>query len=261
MECPSFAFHGTRSGGFEEFDLNAAGKASTLNDKNALLYGPGFYFTQDQDIAGEYANQGDIKRVMNESQFDEFTTKIGELIPDNFKLVQHPRQEGFGQYVEVVHKDDPTFKIDLAGEYNDMPGRWMVEEANADLLERATLMDAADYVRNFLPKREVKAVFLNIRNPFEAESVHKVTLSQLEAKFGRTVAGDVWHSSPRIGEEKVTQEDFMEFLLGNKPAPAEIRAVANQQIYHAMVRETASKEAANEGLQALAMTESRMPVE
>lgn len=48
---PVRVYHGTKTGGFDAFDRSKVKKASEL------LYGGGFYFTEDPEVAGEYAGK------------------------------------------------------------------------------------------------------------------------------------------------------------------------------------------------------------
>lgn len=49
-------YHGTKSGGFGSFEKRW-GSNTTHGDPDALLYGPGFYFTEDSEVAGEYSGR------------------------------------------------------------------------------------------------------------------------------------------------------------------------------------------------------------
>jgi len=49
---PLIMYHGTQSGGYDTFD-----KDKVEGDN---LFGPGFYFTQDRIVAGEYAGEADV---------------------------------------------------------------------------------------------------------------------------------------------------------------------------------------------------------
>lgn len=48
---PTTVYHGTARGGFGRFDK------SKMTDPDALLFGPGFYFTEDPSVADEYAGK------------------------------------------------------------------------------------------------------------------------------------------------------------------------------------------------------------
>ena len=49
---PIVVYHGTAKGGFQEF------RKDKMGDLGALYYGPGFYFTEDRDVADEYKDKG-----------------------------------------------------------------------------------------------------------------------------------------------------------------------------------------------------------
>ena len=163
-ELPTVVYHGTSQGGFREFD---GGK---MSNENELLYGAGFYFTEDREIANQYAMNGLTKRVMNQSQFDEFSAKLGETLPGGWKMVEHPRIDNFGlgRHLSLLHLSGAEVPI-VAREDNNLPGRWMVDESGDEALLKHDLFEAADLVRSILPKREVKSVYLSIRKPFDLD--------------------------------------------------------------------------------------------
>lgn len=65
---PKIMYTGTPRGGFDTFDIS-----KSKSDEN--LYGPGFYFTENPEVAGEYAIGNDSGILRDDIQLPEFLTK------------------------------------------------------------------------------------------------------------------------------------------------------------------------------------------
>ena len=70
IQEPMRMYHGTSSGDFQQFEPRW-GQQTTGYDADMLLYGPGFYFTDDEKTATSYSK-------MNERQSDVFETEADE---------------------------------------------------------------------------------------------------------------------------------------------------------------------------------------
>ncbi len=85
IKMPSIVYHGTANAGFQKFDPE-------YFDDDAL-FGPGFYFTENEDVATDYMIKGDPPRIVEgyrEEFLKEFLSQIDGLLP-----VQERRQKSF----------------------------------------------------------------------------------------------------------------------------------------------------------------------
>ena len=158
--------HGTGSGGFDRFEKRW-GQATASNVADDLLYGPGFYFTDDDDIAEEYSQH-----------------KPEKFVGRNEDVLASAQQQ-LGSMEEAGWYDN--------SELNDL--RWAIEnlesgnvdfanvgEAEGSSLSPVQQKQAYFAIRRWLPmneienlwqkqgESEVKRAYLNIRKPFDADA-------------------------------------------------------------------------------------------
>lgn len=171
---PLMVYHGTATGGFKQFDK------SKLSNPDSLLYGPGFYFTANESIAEEYADNDPSVRL-SPSEMDKFSDRFAELLPDGYVVqvlpVSHEMNRAWGQPRIVVAKSDSKKQSDIitiATGSHDKPGHWQIATGIQDRHDAYSAQhgtkEAFDYLKSIVPEPEVKKVYLNIRKPFDAEN-------------------------------------------------------------------------------------------
>ncbi len=153
--APKLAFHGTKQGGWNTLDPSKA-------DANAL-YGAGFYFTEDADIAADYA---EVPEPMEE-RLSWHAAKMMNFAMQQYRQSDRSIQIG-SETLQAQH------------DYNNVPhylSRVMGKDVAPEGIKMAS--EIAKSVSN-LPNqgREVKSVFLNIRKPFDIDT-HKLTPEQV----------------------------------------------------------------------------------
>ena len=153
---PVVVYHGTAKGGFEEFDKSKANKDS--------LYGPGFYFTEDHEVATEYSETKDTPKAEiigdKKATADEFRKRINAALAEAKKKVN-----------AIVIENAPEYRRmdDLANHYSD---EGLLDAMKFDAATGTAVwwekqgVKISDLIRT---SKEVKSVFLNIRNPVDVE--------------------------------------------------------------------------------------------
>lgn len=153
---PVAVYHGTASGGFTAFDKRY------INDDN--LYGPGFYFTEDKQVADEYQSKEGLRGVI-----------LGEpsvVAEEARRRLRQMLVDAHGRVADVYLKNAPEWRKvdDLANYYGD------------ELLLDTLKFDAASGGLKWFAKEgadlsdlvgttgETKAVYLNIRRPFDIDN-------------------------------------------------------------------------------------------
>lgn len=153
---PVAVYHGTASGGFTAFDKRY------INDDN--LYGPGFYFTEDKQVADEYQSKEGLRGVIRGEPAvvaEEARWRLRQMLVD-----------AHGRVADVYLKNAPEWRKvdDLANYYGD------------ELLLDTLKFDAASGGLKWFAKEgqdlsdlvgttgETKAVYLNIRRPFDIDN-------------------------------------------------------------------------------------------
>jgi 2'-5' RNA ligase len=129
---PVAVYHGTSQGGFTQFDK------SKLGDPEVLLYGPGFYFTEDQGVAKEYTSKG-IKYdlLMTPTQTEkELKSRIAGL-----SSLSESERRSLNEMAENPRAVTPAF--------------WQQNGVRTLGIYETTA------------KTEVKEAYLNIRKPFD----------------------------------------------------------------------------------------------
>lgn len=161
---PFKVYHGTKTN-FESFDESKNAKS------NQLLYGPGFYFTEDKSVAEEYANN-DATNTFSPSQWERVLGDIEDALPDGYKLRLTPRRSRFiSATVEVIDDQGHSVGHAVGVESNHQPGYWDFSHLSAlGIAENvAGMKGLATVAKKWGPHSEVKEVYLNIRNPFHAD--------------------------------------------------------------------------------------------
>ena len=161
---PVVVHHGTASSDFDAFDKSKVG--------NANLFGPGFYFTEDQGIAAEYQKKGGeisdehLKSIIippekRKAYYDEYakTYKAGignRAYVDEASLKLDAKKSSFmasGTPHDLIKE---TYHAGLTGGRKD----WETKTISA-------LESKYGYVTN--DKAGVKSAYLNIRNPLDLD--------------------------------------------------------------------------------------------
>jgi hypothetical protein len=156
IEDPEVMYHGTKKGGFTQFD------ASKNADHDQLLYGPGFYFTADKEVAETYAGDDTLNRSHVEAAW--------EHLKDT-----HSQEEVFGGYYANMDLTDERHR------------RNTFQNANRENV--VEMAEAAGWVRE---KPEVKMVYLNIRKPFDVDAAVKgLPVSEWSEDFKKKMAIEV----------------------------------------------------------------------
>lgn len=164
---PITVYHGTATGGFSEFDFK---KTNPLS-----LYGSGFYFTEDQEIADEYSGKG---------AEHEFLKPKESLI----RIVTRMANKKFR---------DGDLSSEKTGEIIGLVHAVHISE-NLKALKKKTSewgLDIDSYVKQ-KGGFETKSVFLNIRNPIDinkkmkSSEVENIINSMSEYDWGKNIKVD-----------------------------------------------------------------------
>lgn len=165
---PKPVYHGTARGGFREF------KKERIKDPESLLFGPGFYFTEDEETAKTYTEKdAETPRIELDPRGQEATRKfIEQHLPDGVKVGDALSGGGLlayevrstsapaGNYVRVGARQDPReLDTELPNLLNWSPE---VREQWKKILD--------EHGTRFGNTGEVKAAYLNIRNPFDGDN-------------------------------------------------------------------------------------------
>jgi hypothetical protein len=142
---PLVVYHGTAHGGFEEFDI-------TKVDKGAL-YGPGFYFTEDKTVAESYEPVKGVGQPLEEPYRTNWVTKATAIL----NQLPEERKRGNDNFKSYHNAGESIRRV------ADGDGINHVAHAKSFISELA----GADDVLPSQNRPETKAVYLNIRKPFE----------------------------------------------------------------------------------------------
>lgn len=182
---PIAVYHGTSRGGFMQFDKSKL-------DRYAL-YGPGFYFTEDENIAKEYQDKGTAPSTqeIKPSSAEKIEQFVSDHLPDWWQISERspndPKNQS-GAPKDIIYKDtsgaftnmravdrvgasasirtENLFKKipDAFGWGDEMRAKWQ------DFLSGEGVMAP--------PNPETKSVYLNIRKPFDLNA-QKVSAKEL----------------------------------------------------------------------------------
>nr|MCH9838129.1 hypothetical protein [bacterium] len=155
---PKKAYHGTSHGGWNTFEPRF-GQASAGGNADHLLYGPGFYFTEDRGIAEEYtqiAREPEYSLAMDEDA-------ANAELRDRVEAVA----EASDDEMLVEEAGDVMRDID-SGRYgvHKMVGK---SKSQHDYFASTFGIDVSDLFEE-KDDSEVKELYLNIRKPFDADN-------------------------------------------------------------------------------------------
>jgi len=148
---PIMVYHGTSIAGFDRFDT---GKQDARS-----LFGPGFYFTEDKDIADSYQAKGQVRELDR---------------PVDHKLYSKISRWRTTKEFSRLWQED----IGIRGELNQLLNAWNICQNSGDYraLDVFLASDEAALSRNkfkinrkVVSQGETKACFLNIKNPFNID--------------------------------------------------------------------------------------------
>jgi predicted ABC-type ATPase len=174
---PVVVYHGTAKGGFTRFDK------SKLDPQ--ALFGAGFYFTEDEGIANEYQDKENTKW--------ELTLPVKEAAEQARRHLDKQLQQG------AISEDDHWKSINS------------LNTASRDRKDLANYLAKVSEDKGWIKlaevNKEVKAVFLSIKKPFDIDK-DRLTAKQLGLK--RFFADEVksWDGTPK---EKATADTPLSF--------------------------------------------------
>lgn len=176
---PVTVYHGTGRGGFEAFDKQFLGNATSGGAAESLLYGPGFYFTEDKSIADEYSSISKAEMsVVPVEESQEVREKLIEAIETATGKMEKTRQELFGhlspeEFAPFREDTDEMRKVveDLKrGRSIERSVRFVAkgDAMNLSALEKMGVKTTG--LLKVKSSREVKEVFLSIKKPFDIDN-------------------------------------------------------------------------------------------
>lgn len=194
IEEPIKMYHGTGDTRFDTFSKGMTGFQTTARKTtqdstaaNSLALGPGFYFSDDQDIAFDYAMQAPVKREYTLTKDPAHATEI----------VLHQQKNALAAYQEEVagywEKDPEVYEriaqmkefigyLENGGDLQEFLNDPYLEATPERLRTRTdrTYFTFADLkLQHVLPQisednivseKGIKECYLNIRNPFDADN-------------------------------------------------------------------------------------------
>lgn len=187
---PLVMYHGTGGGSFDAFEKRW-GEATGAKSEENLLYGPGMYFTESQEIAGEYSQikklafNGDIEQLRAAArQQQEWAAKNGDgIVALNLK-----------QSTDVLDR--------MTAEQVGAPANKDQEIAVA-LLKKWLPVHVIDSFWTNQSSPHVFQTYLNVRKPFDADkSVPEDVLSVLTPEQRAKVEEPIRQSEQRIAEQE-----------------------------------------------------------
>ncbi|MCP4535784.1 MAG: DUF935 family protein [Chloroflexi bacterium] len=154
---PVKVFHGTSQGGWHTFDKSRLGNAEEL------LFGPGFYFTEDKGIAGEY------ERIGSEHELDrEVTDQDREKAEEWLYTEEHVKQANESEAMQgELSAAQQALQMGTS-----MFGQWL---NNSYDNVASQLRSELQIKRTFKHDSETKEVYLNIRKPFDIDGGTPIT--------------------------------------------------------------------------------------
>lgn len=159
---PHVVYHGTALGGFDHFDKS--------KQHAGALFGPGFYFTEDKEVAGEYVDKEQeykLNRPLTAKDLKVADRWFGLKATIRDALSDIGIREHFKRAYKAM-KDGP--------------------EALAKMLSKDPIDDLMAKLRVYrggVNTPEVKACYLNIRKPFDID--HPPTMSEASKELRQAV--------------------------------------------------------------------------
>lgn len=211
---PVVVYHGTASGGFEAFDKEKIAAGS--------LYGPGFYFTEDQSIAEEYQEKG------REYELNKPLSKKDMLAAKRWFLSKDTQQ--------AAREDIGTREVlrNAARAWEAGPEEFAKYLVNNDGSTVDTLRKKVGANRQPMQgtKTEVKSLYLNIRNPFDAESFDETPVSILAPEDQKALAAYKAKFGDKAPESFDGYNDLARMLGGKEQANAALARAGFDGITH-----------------------------
>lgn len=216
---PLVVFHGTGHGGFEQFD---PGK----QDPEAL-YGPGFYFTQDPEIASSYAKSQGYEYELGRDLTDEDYEKGRQFLLDAILGKDTPAAVSRGlSWASSVHRNYRYLISNLLTGSVDWP-----REHESLIGFGDDLSKALNVKRTPLPGAQVIPVFLKITRPLDMDKTyhrqdlddiarvldyqaslhdgpereHRSRFARYFRQKGRLTGEKIWNTLLKYGDKEVTQ--------------------------------------------------------
>lgn len=200
---PIGVYHGTGKGGWDKFDKAFISRATSGSDPDLLLYGPGFYFTEDQDVAADYAKIGskDIYETKaSRQELIDIASRSQAALNDEFQLWKNAGMEGDAGHIKhaIGHLENlkSLAKIEKASfESNQDVLRALKNYASMAETPSDPDQAPAKTGHEAIVKRdsgEVKNVYLNIRKPFDIDGKTPVgDIAGLKSAFGEKLGGKI----------------------------------------------------------------------
>jgi len=200
---PIGVYHGTGKGGWDKFDKAFISRATSGSDPDLLLYGPGFYFTEDPDVAADYAKIGSkdvYETKASRQELIDIASRSQAALNDEFQLWKNAGMEGDAGHIKhaIGHLENlkSLAKIEKASfESNQDVLRAL--KSYALMAESPSDPDQAPAKTGHeaIVKRdsgEVKNVYLNIRKPFDIDGKTPVgDIAGLKRAFGEKLGGKI----------------------------------------------------------------------
>lgn len=204
VDLPRVVYHGTADVNFKEFLKGKVGRQTTApqgkKDGENLLYGPGFYFTDDRNTAKSYADQATTEWGYFLTQSKESATKFAlenakHALKHTHSKPEHIsgkwQKEGREQLVDFIAFLEQGGDIE---EFLNDP----VLPSTPDKLDNSVqptllvfmqmkLLHVVDSISERIEQTEsgVKEVYLNIRNPFDVNEMQIPTEGINRKQFPR----------------------------------------------------------------------------
>ncbi len=183
---PVTVYHGTSKGGFDAFDKGKIGAAN--------LYGPGFYFTQDETIAREYQVNKDDHLHFSAAGLADLRKAFADALDPADKKIEDLPGGGPGFRVAHVGAQPPGAKEGKPGWIGpqditpdvDVSNKWFIDNllrTKAVAGKRQGLKRAMLGLASEPEGSQRHACFLNIRKPFDLDRTF--TRAEVVRVFGR----------------------------------------------------------------------------
>jgi 2'-5' RNA ligase len=233
---PVMVYHGTPWNSFDEF------KAASLAKGEDLLYGSGFYFTDNHDVANEYRKQGSgIQSVegpratisgdpveVHQKLLALARPKITELKKKHDELAKE--KAGMGDWFNLDTPEQRSKMSQISLDMNDL-------QDNIERIENVTSRPKNETTESFrkrmesglpglrdllgdgiaklaeMPKGHVFKVYLNIRKPFDVDK-HKIDTATLPENLRKSLGSSLSSqmSYNQLAEEGVNKSDLNKHL-------------------------------------------------
>lgn len=199
---PKRLYHGTSRAGFQSFDKNR-------QDKSAL-YGPGFYFTEDEEIAASYQEKGG-RYELEQPITPAIMAKAKRWIESKSAYKEAMSDVGIRRSYQILYSAISAGPEALAAHLAEHPHEQKMKQWGL--------------TRRRSDESEVKACYLNIRNPIDADKPLPVEVAEKIAdSFERLYETTPTHSG------KTPRELFVSKARAGATFSEAIAAVGNYVI-------------------------------